>query len=428
MKSAEKTILAICLGHPTDCELVFSTVTPDYFEDHVAQAVYAAAKKAFDDGYVCDINAVYDNLAERNATVPREQLLEFVLDCPEAPNTNSYILKLQNEYKIRQIALLGKKLSSVKTRDNPDSVLQGVESFIDALKQEVDSRTGGEPIVELKKPFYEYVGQAALRKEGELIGYGTGLRELDYITTGFQPDQLITLGARPAMGKTAMALQIAHHVASNHGPVLFLSLEMNKNDLMRRLVALLAKIPYRDLLFGSLSEIQLFNLSKANSLMNVPLVIDDEPLTSIPLLSAKIKTFQSKFGKPALIVVDYLQLIQGSGQRNSRTEDISAISRGLVMVSKIYGAPVLALSQLNRNLESRPDKRPTMSDLRESGSIEQDSHTVIFLYRDEVYNKASPDQGIAEAIVAKNRSGETGTARLAFMSQFPAFENIASTL
>ena len=266
---------------------------------------------------------------------------------------------------------------------------------------------------------------------GGITGVPTGYADLDNLTAGFQPSDLIIVAARPAMGKTSLALNFASHAAlhANRNVALF-SLEMSKIQLMQRMLATAAKIKAHRFRDGKLTAEELSRLyPEAAHFQTENLMIDDTPGLSLLDLASRCRKMQRERGQVDLVIVDYLQLMTAApgsaGSMASREREISIISMGLKNLAKELSCPVMALSQLNRGLEQRPDKRPRPSDLRESGSIEQDADQIIFIYRDEVYHPETPDKGIAEIIFGKNRHGPTETVRLAFQSEFTAFFNLA---
>jgi replicative DNA helicase len=262
------------------------------------------------------------------------------------------------------------------------------------------------------------------------IGIRSGLTELDEILAGFKPGELIILGARPAMGKTALALTIAKHVAvETKIPVLVFSLEMGAESLGMRVASMCSGISMGKLRVGSVSTSENLRLQDAaEEISGTPLLIDEAASITLPKISARAKRWRQSMGDSSgLIVIDYLTLITDSARKGAtKTELVGEISRGLKQLAREIGVPILCLSQLSRELEKRQDKRPIMSDLRDSGSIEQDADVILFLYRDEVYNKQSPDAGTAELIIAKQRSGSVGTVRLTFCPQQTTFTDLSA--
>lgn len=270
-----------------------------------------------------------------------------------------------------------------------------------------------------------------------VTGVPSGFGKIDEITAGFQPGDLVIIAARPSMGKTALSMNAVASAAIEHGiPALVFSLEMSKEAVMERMLCGRARVDSARMRSGQLTTLDFVNIAKAGSaIASAPIYIDDSGAPSMPEIRSKCRRWRSDaslFAKPdqlGIIVVDYLQLIQGrSNKEDSRQREVSEISRGLKTLAKELKCPVVALSQLNRSLEARADKRPMLSDLRETGALEQDADVIMFIYRDEVYSKdecAEEDKGIAEIIIGKQRNGATGVTRLAWLSQFTQFENLA---
>jgi len=268
---------------------------------------------------------------------------------------------------------------------------------------------------------------ALFQSDSAITGLATGLSEFDDKTAGLQNGDLIIIAARPSMGKTALAMNIAEHAAiRDQIPTAIFSMEMPGEQLAMRLISSLARIDQTRVRTGRLQDDDWPRITSAMSLMSeAPMFIDDTPALTPTEIRARARRLKREHGL-GLILVDYLQLMQTGGQAENRTNEISEISRGLKALAKEMNVPVIALSQLNRNLEQRPNKRPVMSDLRESGGIEQDADVIAFIYRDEVYNEDSPDKGTAEVIISKQRNGPTGTCRLTFLGQYTRFENFIS--
>jgi replicative DNA helicase len=266
----------------------------------------------------------------------------------------------------------------------------------------------------------------------DITGVPTGFYDLDRMTSGFQAGDLVVLAARPSMGKTALAINIAEHVALHEGlPVAVFSMEMGAAQLAVRVVGSIGRIDQTHLRTGKLSDEEWPRLTEAiEKLRTVSLHIDESAGLNSSELRANARRLARKCGKLGLIVVDYLQLMSGTsggGNGENRATELGEISRGLKMLAKELQCPVIALSQLNRSVETRTDKRPMMSDLRESGAIEQDADIIMFIYRDDYYTKElSKEPGVAEVIIAKQRNGPTGTVKLAFLKPITKFESLAS--
>jgi replicative DNA helicase len=260
-----------------------------------------------------------------------------------------------------------------------------------------------------------------------ITGVPTGYYEFDNMTSGLQPSDLVIIAGRPSMGKTTFAMNIAEHVAlKSKLPVLLFSMEMPGEAIVMRLLSSLCRIDQLKIRTGKLADEDWPRISSTVSMLSdAPLYIDDTPGLSPAEMRARARRLAKEHGQLGMVMVDYLQLMQVPGQNENRTAEISEISRSLKGLAKELKVPVVALSQLNRGLEQRADKRPIMSDLRESGAIEQDADLIAFIYRDEVYNPNSLDKGTAEIIISKQRNGPIGNFRLAFLGQFTCFENLA---
>ena len=304
------------------------------------------------------------------------------------------------------------------------------------MAEEQKAQTAFIHVREVVKSAFKTIESLYERQE-EITGLATGFADLDRLTSGFQPGDLVILAARPSMGKTAFCLNIATHVgcrATTNGKrcsVGVFSLEMPKEQLVMRMLASEARVDSQRMRTGRLIESDWAKLAKAaGELAEAGIHIDDSPGVSALELRAKSRRLASRCSSTeaplGCIIIDYLQLMRGNERVDSREQQISEISRGLKGLAKELGIPVIALSQLNRSLEKRPDKRPMMSDLRESGAIEQDADTILFLFREEVYEREKEDvKGIAEVIIGKQRNGPIGTATVAFLHEFTRFENLA---
>ena len=268
--------------------------------------------------------------------------------------------------------------------------------------------------------------EKASKNKGNVTGIATGFIDLDYRTAGMQPSDLVLIAARPSMGKTAFVLNIAQHVAFKmNQTVAIFSLEMSKEQLVNRLFSLESKVDAQKLRTGNLSDNDWEKLIETAGIIGKSnLIIDDTPGISISELRSKCRKYKLEHGLK-MIIIDYLQLMSGSGRGNdSRQQEISDISRSLKALARELAVPVLALSQLSRAVEQRPDHRPMLSDLRESGAIEQDADVVMFIYRDDYYNKDTEKKGIAEIIVAKQRNGPIGTIELVWLPEYTKFANM----
>ncbi len=312
--------------------------------------------------------------------------------------------------------------------DEPDEVgdaLDRAETLIFEVSQRrvTDSMRDLGQVLEISLDQLE----ALYDRGSSITGIPSGYKDLDELLLGFQPAALIVVAARPGMGKTSFALGAAVHAAMEaRKPVVFFSMEMGHVELTQRLLASEARVDSTKLRRGNLADSDWPRISQAvGRLAEAPFFIDDNPHCTVMEMRAKCRRIKAREGDLGLVVVDYLQLMSSSRRSESRQVEVAEMSRGLKILARELEAPVIALSQLNRGVESRQDKRPLLGDLRESGSIEQDADVVMFIYRDEIYNTDSPDRGIAEIIVAKHRAGPTGAVRLAFLDHYTKFANMA---
>lgn len=327
--------------------------------------------------------------------------------------------------------LIGAAGEISRTSFNPaglgtDELLALAEKWVADIVEGQPKQGGFQKMNPLLKQAVERIDEL-FRADSDITGLSTGLEDLDARTSGWQNGEMIVLAARPSMGKTALALNFVEAALfTQTRPVLVFSLEMPANSLMMRLLSSVGKIDAGKIRDGSLTEEDWPKLSAAmGKLKDKPLYIDDTAGLNPQEMRARIRRIARESGDPGLVMVDYLQLMQVAGKSEGRTQEISEISRSMKAMAKEFDCPVIALSQLNRGVEQRPNKRPMNSDLRESGAIEQDADVILFIYRDEYYNEESPDKGMAELIIGKQRNGEIGTSRAAFVGKYTRFENLA---
>lgn len=388
--------------------------------------LFDAMVELYSDGQPVDLVTLQNKLKEKD--VPKEiSSLEYVGELVRAVPTSANIkyyctIVKENSMKRKLIRI---------TEDIENECYAGkesLESVMDKTEQEIfallSSRTSGEyvPIRQVVMNALERIEKAA-QQSGTVTGIPTGFIDLDYRTAGLQPSDLILVAARPSMGKTAFVLNIAQYVAFHeHMNCLIFSLEMSKEQLVNRLFSLEARVDAQALRTGNLSDADWEKLVEGAGIIgDSGLIIDDTPGISISEMRSKCRKYKLEHGLD-IIIIDYLQLMSGSGRgTDSRQQEISDISRALKALARELNVPVVALSQLSRAVEQRPDHRPMLSDLRESGAIEQDADVIMFLYRDEYYNPNTEDKGYAECIVSKNRHGETGTVKLQWMPQYQQF-------
>ncbi len=347
---------------------------------------------------------------------------------PVTANISSYAKIIREKSILRRLIEVNSDIAARCYEEQND-----IDILVDEAEQaifDIAGQKGGQNFTSIKSIVPEaFAAVEQLYKRKELItGVPTGYIEIDKMTAGLQPSDLIIIAARPSMGKTSLAMNIAQHASliEKIGVAVF-SLEMSKEQLVMRLLSSAGRIDSQRIRTGKLLNEDWPKLTRAVGMLSeAPIYLDDTPAISVLEMRAKVRRLAAQH-EIGLIIVDYLQLMQGRGRIENRTQEISEISRSLKALAKEHNVPVVALSQLNRGLEGRSDKRPMMSDLRESGAIEQDADVICFIYRDEVYNKSeeNPDIGIAEVIIGKQRNGPTGSVKLTFIKEFTMFENMS---
>jgi replicative DNA helicase len=356
-------------------------------------------------------------------------LAELANNTPSAANIAAYADIVRDKSVLRKLIEAGTQIAG--DGFNPEG--RGTPEILEAAEQRVfkiaeAGARGRKQVVPVRQSVKEAVELLAQRyaNRGQLNGLTTGFKDLDDLTSGMQRQDLVIVAGRPSMGKTAFALNIAEAVAMRaKQPVLVFSMEMSASQLAFRLISSMGRINQKDLRSGELAEEEWPRVSQAASLLSESKIfIDDTPALSPGELRSRARRMMREHGL-GLVVIDYLQLMQVPGNKENRATEISEISRNLTAMAKELDVPVIALSQLNRALEQRNDKRPVMSDLRESGAIEQDADLILFIYRDEVYNKESNHKGVAEIIIGKQRNGPVDTIKLTFLGQYTKFENYA---
>ena len=357
-----------------------------------------------------------------------DYLNELSQKTPVAENAEFYAHIVREKGQLRDIILTAHEVAKRGQEENAENISEFIAEATDRL-QSIDARTRLKSYSHLKEVLtinFEELEKVSESPEN-VTGVPTGFTELDDLTRGLQKGDLIIIAARPSMGKTALAINIALY-ASGHAqiPVLFFSLEMPKEHIAMRLICSEAKVNNRKLLVGNLEQDDWDKLMEGTThMMEAPLLIDDRSAISPNYIRKVIRQAKKEFPALGLVVVDYVQLMQSNLRNPSREQEMSEISRSLKAIAKEFSLPMVVLSQLNRGLERRTEKRPMMSDLRESGALEQDADVIFFIYRDEVYNEDTDDKGIAEISIAKHRNGEIGMRRLAFIGQYTKFANLA---
>jgi len=354
-------------------------------------------------------------------------------ETPSAANIRRYAEIVRDRGILRKLISTSDEIST--TALNPQGketrqILDEAESRIFQISEEGSRGASGfQPLQELLGKVVERVDQLySQANQSEVTGVPTGFADLDRMTSGLQPGDLVIVAGRPSMGKTSIALNMGEHVAIDQGlPVAVFSMEMGATQLAMRMVCSVGRLDQQRLRTGRLLDDDWPRLTSAiQKMQEAQLYIDETPALNSLELRSRARRLSRQCGQLGLIIVDYLQLMGAVSTGENRATEISEISRGLKALAKELQCPVIALSQLNRSLEQRPNKRPVMSDLRESGAIEQDADVILFIYRDEVYNPDSADKGTAEVIIGKQRNGPIGTVRLTFVGQYTKFENFAS--
>jgi len=401
-----------------------------YREDH--RLIFRAIHELHEQSRPADAVTVTEWF-EANGKVDRidggSYIGQLVNSTPSAANIVAYAEIVREKSILRNLIEVGTEIAAgAFGSDGRDSLdlLEMAERLIFAIADKGNRRGAG--FVSIQDTISEVISriQDLAEHEGEITGISTGFKELDQMTAGLQRSDLIIVAGRPAMGKTSFAMNMAEHAAIKHGvPVAVFSMEMSSLQLVLRLFSSLGQIDMKSLRTGNLQDMDWPKLTSAmNLLQKSHIFIDETPALSPADLRARARRLKREHDI-GLIVVDYLQLMAVPGTRENRATEIAEISRSLKALAKEIDVPVVALSQLNRSLEQRPNKRPVMADLRESGSIEQDADLIVFIYRDEVYNPDTPEKGKAEIIIGKHRNGATGTVHLAFQGQWVRFVNYA---
>ena len=389
--------------------------------------VFEAMVELHDEGKAVDLVTLQERLKEKDLP-PEISSMEFVRDLlsavPTSANVKYYAEIVAEKAMLRKLIKTTEEISNAcyLGKEKTQDILEVTEKKIFDLVQ----NRGSQEYVPIRQVVLNAIEkiEKASRNQGSVTGIPTGFIDLDYKTSGFQPSDLILVAARPSMGKTAFDLNIAQYMAfHNNVTAAIFSLEMSKEQLVNRLLALESKVDSQNIRTGNLEDEEWAKLIEgANVIGNSNLIIDDKPGISISELRSKCRKYKMEHNL-GIIFIDYLQLMTGSGRSESRQQEISDISRSLKALARELNVPVVALSQLSRAVEQRPDHRPMLSDLRESGAIEQDADVVMFIYRDDYYNKDSENKNIAEIIIAKQRNGPIGTVELTWLPNYTKFAN-----
>ena len=430
---AEQAVLGgLMLDHDAWDKVSDKITEPDFYrKEH--QLIYAVMAELTRKDIPFDVLTISDALKNREQleVVGGEvYLFELSRNTPSAANIEAYAGIVRQRSVLRQLIHIGTDIAESGFKPEGREVqelLDGAEQRIFAIAEQGARASGPESIGDLLALSIDRIHQLN-EQGGFLTGLTTGFKDLDHKTLGLQPADLIIVAGRPSMGKTVLGMNIAEAAAISSGkPVLVFSMEMPGIAIATRMLSSLGRIDQQRIRTGDLKTDDWERVSSSlNVLAEAKLFVDDTPGLSPTELRARARRLAKSHGQLGLIVIDYLQLMQVPGNRENRTAEISEISRSLKTLAKELNVPVVALSQLNRSLEQRQDKRPVMSDLRESGAIEQDADLIMFIYRDEVYNPETAEKGKAEIIIGKQRNGPIGTTYLSFHGQFTRFDDYIS--
>jgi len=432
---AELAVLGGIMLDPEALERLEGSLLPEHFYVERHRLIFGAMMDLAAKGQPVDGLTIKDYLEQRSLLDNcggESYLGELISAIPTSANVKHYASIVRDLAVLRELLSVCSKVSQ-KVYQSPeievgDHLDQAEMDMLAVAERFSRSRPTFSKMSDLMIDGYHALEKRYAEKRA-VTGTPTGFTDLDEITSGLQPSDLLIIAGRPAMGKTAFAMNLARNAAMQSdfpGSVAVFSLEMSVQQIAMRMLACEARVNMKLLRTGRFSADDWRKLAAASgSLAESPIFIDDTPAISVTDLRSKCRRLKKETGKLNLIIIDYLQLMSGRADAERREQEISEITRSLKGLAKELDVPVIALSQLNRSLESRADKRPMMSDLRESGAIEQDADIIMFVYRDEVYNKKPENEGHAELIIAKRRNGPTGTVNLTFLHEFTRFENFA---
>jgi replicative DNA helicase len=432
---AELAIIGSIFANPGKIHSFADRLKPRYFYSSRHQVLVEAIVELATEGVAPDVVNVFERLRFNHGdrvAESAEHLMGFLDFSTYSENVFVYLDEVKKYWELRELILkcdeIAERGRGIKGASVSAFLADVEKTFLEISESRLVQ--GLVPATDVVSETIQSLEHILANPHQGVTGVGTGFGDLDHITAGFQRSDLIILAARPAMGKTALVLNFATHAALvEKKQVAFFSLEMSKQQLMQRILATGAKIKSQKFRDGSLTQTELDRLyPKAAHLQTDKLMIDDTPSISLFELSSRCRKMKREKGACDLVIIDYLQLMSAGesfSAKATREREISTISMGLKALAKELNCPVLSCAQLNRGLEMRPDKRPRPSDLRESGSIEQDADLIFFIYRDEVYNKDTLEKGVAELIIGKNRHGPIDTIKLAFLSDFTSFHNLA---
>lgn len=425
---AERSVIGSMLMDKDAITTASEIITSEDFYQHQYEVLFSAMIEVFNEGKPVDLITLQNKLKEKDLP-PELSSLEFIRELitavPTSANVKYYANIVKEKAVLRRLIKVTEAITNecYLNKEKLENILQDTEKQIFDI---VQNRTSGD-FVSIKDIVIRSLEsiEAAAKNKGSVTGIATGFYDLDYKMAGLQPSDLILIAARPSMGKTAFVLNIAEYVAlKSKVTTAIFSLEMSKDQLVKRIISMNSKVDSQSIRSGELQDEDWIKIAEsARVIGNSNLIIDDTPGISISELRSKCRKFKLEHNL-GLVIIDYLQLMSGSNKVESRQQEISEISRSLKALAREISAPVIALSQLSRAVEQRPDKRPMLSDLRESGAIEQDADVVMFIYRDEYYNHDSEEAGVSEIIIGKQRNGPTGTIKLGWQAQYTKFANL----
>jgi len=427
---AEQSVIGSMIMDREAIESVKDTISDEDFYHPDLKIIYEVIVGLYNTNKPVDLVTLQSALQDRDVLDQVggiEYLSKLAMAVPTSAHAKHYALIVKEKATLRKVIKASQEImADAYDGSQPvDTVLNSAEENIFNIVQNRDS---GEftSVAELVNPMLTRL-ELLTKNQGSITGISTGFLDLDYRTAGMQPSDLVLVAARPSMGKTAFALNVVQHAAVHEKKVCAMfSLEMSKDQLLNRMVCSEAMVDAQKVRTGDLQDDDWTKISMgAVILAESPIYVDDTPGITIADMRAKCRKLKMEHGLD-LIMIDYLQLMSGNGKTQSREQEISEISRGLKALAREMSAPVIALSQLSRACESRADHRPMLSDLRESGAIEQDADVVMFLYRDEYYNPDTEQKNQAELIIAKQRNGPTGTVNLVWIGQYTKFKNMAT--
>ncbi|MDO5291230.1 MAG: replicative DNA helicase [bacterium] len=426
---AERSVIGSMIMDKDAITTASEIITGEDFYQNQFGILYDAMLELYNEGKPVDLVTLQDKIKEKD--IPEELcsiefIRELISSVPTSANVKYYAGIVKEKAVLRRLIKITEGISNdaYMSKEKLEVILENAEKQVFDV---VQNRSTGD-FTSIKDVVIQSLAsiESAARNKGSVTGVSTGFYDLDYKTAGLQPSDLIIVAARPSMGKTAFVLNIAENVAvKNDTTTVIFSLEMSKDQLVKRIIAMNSKVDSQAMRTGDLQDEDWLKIvESARDIGSSNLVIDDTPSISVQELRSKCRKLKLEKNL-GLVIIDYLQLMSGGSKKaESKQQEVSEISRNLKAVAREINAPVIALSQLSRAVEQRPDKRPMMSDLRESGAIEQDADVIMFIYRDDYYNKESKDAGVSEIIIGKQRNGPTGTVKLAWLSQYTKFANL----